>query len=440
MAKTLILDAQIVASGKVSRGSVLINDGRIYDIIPDGQQTPSADDVFDASGLLLFPGAIDAHVHFRDPGLTHKADMASESAAAVAGGVTTVMDMPNVKPQTTTVEELDTKLVRACTLMRTNFSAYIGATNDNLDQVLATDFRHVCGIKLFMGSSTGGMLVDSDDALRTLFRNAPALIAAHCEDESIIRKNSEAAKSAFGDETPWSQHPLIRSAEACLVSSSRAAQLAREAGARLHILHVTTAAELDLLDRGDNRLVTGEVCPAHLWFSDEDYDRLGSLIKCNPAVKSKADRGALRHAVAQGVISTIGTDHAPHTLAEKSGHTYWQTPSGMPMIEHSLPLMLRLADEGWWDYTTVAARMAEDVAELYHIADRGHIRVGQWADLALVKPQNHVVHGARYKCGWTPLEGLQLNHQVVRTYVSGQLAFADGFVFDRCGMLLDFLK
>ncbi len=424
---TLIRDAQIVADGKIRRGSVSIDsEGRIAGVYADGEALPTADETIDASDLYLFPGAIDDHVHFRDPGLTHKADMESESTAAILGGVTSVMDMPNTNPQTTSVEAWEAKMQSAKGRMRTNYAFYIGATNSNAEELLRADYTRVCGIKVFMGSSTGGMLVDSDDSLRKIFSEAPTLIAAHCEDEQIIRANSEAARAKYGDDVPWAQHAEIRSSRACYASSFRAAEMARETGARLHIMHITTASELDLLDDGPDRRITGEACPAHLWFHTEDYDALGPLVKCNPAVKTFADRNSLRMAVSCGIITTIGTDHAPHTLEEKTGHSYWQTPSGMPMIEHSLPLMLRLADEGWWNYATVAARMAEGVADLYGIEDRGHIRVGQWADIALVKKEPNVIGKVAYKCGWSPLKGIMLNHKVVRTYVSGKLVQKDG--------------
>lgn len=424
---TIIRDAQIVAEGKVTRGSVGINhEGRIHDVYADGAPLPEADVVVDAHDMFLFPGAIDDHVHFRDPGLTHKADMQTESTAAILGGVTSVMDMPNTNPQTTSVSAWQAKNDSAKGRMLTNYAFYIGATNDNADELLRADYSRVCGIKVFMGSSTGGMLVDSDSQLRKIFSEAPTLIAAHCEDEAIIKANSEAARAKFGDDVPWEQHAAIRSHQACLASSHRAAEMARETGARLHIMHITTLRELDLLDDGPNRKVTGEACPAHLWFHSEDYASLGPLIKCNPAVKTSADRDALRTAVSSGLITTIGTDHAPHTLAEKTGHTYWQTPSGMPMIQHSLALCLRMADEGWWSYPTVAARMAEGVADLYGIADRGRIRPGYWADLALVKKEPNVVGNVAYKCQWTPLKGVMLNHRVVQTYVNGKLVQENG--------------
>ncbi len=440
---TLILSPTIVSEGKIYHASVLIGeDGRIDDIISDGSPTPSAAKTIDAHDMLLFPGAIDAHVHFRDPGLTHKADMTSESAAAVSGGVTTVFDMPNTMPQTTTTEAWQEKMRSAQGRMHTNYSFYIGATNNNLGVLMHTDYSQICGIKLFMGSSTGGMLVDNDETLRQLFRNAPTIIAAHCEDESIIRANSELARQQYGDKVPWREHANIRSAEACIKSSAHAVSLAREAGARLHILHITTADELSLLDKGSigERRITGEACPAHLFFTNQDYDRLGPLIKCNPSVKTQHDRDALRQAVANKQITTIGTDHAPHALTEKNSKSYWHTPSGMPMIEHSLPLMLRLADEGCWNYTDVAACMAENVAELYGMKDRGYIRRGYFADLALVQKTDWTIENVRYKCQWTPLLNEKLHHKIVYTFVNGQIAYDNGNLATANGQAVEFLR
>lgn len=424
---TLIRDATIVADGMTRRGSVAIDaEGRIDSVYADGDVLPEADETVDAHDLYLLPGAIDDHVHFRDPGLTHKADMQTESAAAILGGVTSVLDMPNTNPQTTSVRAWEDKMASAAGRMRANYAFYMGATNDNAEELLRADYTKVCGIKVFMGSSTGGMLVDSDEQLRKIFTEAPTLIAAHCENEDIIRANSEAARAKYGDAVPWAEHAEIRSRRACYASSLLAAEMAVETGARLHILHITTKEEVDLLDEGPYRRITGEACPAHLWFHAEDYDSLGPLIKCNPAVKTFADRNALRMAVSSGIISTVGTDHAPHTLDEKTGHDYWHTPSGMPMIQHSLQIMLRLADEGWWDYPTVATRMAEGVADLYGIVDRGHIRAGQWADLALVRKRPMVIGSVAYKCQWSPLRGVMMNHSIERTYVNGRLAQKQG--------------
>ncbi|MBQ3635319.1 MAG: amidohydrolase family protein [Bacteroidales bacterium] len=424
MYSLLIANATVVSADGRRRASIAIDgEGRIADIVADGAPIPSAHEVIDAAELLVFPGVIDEHVHFRDPGLTHKADMVSESVAAIAGGVTTVFDMPNTAPQTTTVEAWEAKMRMAAGRMSTNYAFYLGATNDNIDELLRADYSKIPSVKLFMGSSTGGMLVDKEDTLSRLFRNSPALIAAHCEDEALVRLGLEQAKAKY-DKIPWRAHPEIRSEEACYRSSALAASLARETGARLHIMHLTTAREIELL--GEN--VTGEACIAHLWFTDEDYDRLGPLIKCNPSVKTEADRAALRKAVASGRISTVATDHAPHTLDEKTSRPYEFTPSGIPMIEHSLPLMLRMADEGHWDYETVARVMAESVADLYGLRERGHIRVGCYADLALVRRERWKVGDVHYKCGWSPVTGEEMSHRVVATVVSGKVVYRDGEV------------
>ena len=455
--KIVIRDAQVVSDGRMERKSVLIANGRISQLIADGQPVPEADEVVEAQDLVLMSGAIDDHVHFRDPGLTHKATMRSESAAAVAGGVTSVMDMPNTVPQTTTLEAWNAKMQQAQSDMLTNYAFYLGATNANSEELLRADYERVCGIKVFMGSSTGGMLVDNAQSLRKIFAEAPTLIAAHCEQEDIIKTNSQKAKERYGDRVPWNEHCAIRSAEACYASSSMAVQMARETGARLHIMHITSARELSLLDAGPIRRITGEVCPTHLWFSREDYDRLGPLVKCNPSVKTTEDREALRRALAEGLLTTVGTDHAPHTLEEKLGaegkalyHNalsklgnggigirlntesigtdYWHAPSGMPMIEFSVPMMLTLSDMGYWDVATVAQRMAEDVADLYGIEDRGKIREGFWADLTLVSHKPRRVESVRSLCGWSPLAGTELTWQVERTYVSGHLAYANNHV------------
>ena len=439
--RTFIRDAQVVNEGKTQKLSVLIDGEHIVAILPPYGPVPlGCDDVVDADGMILMPGAIDAHVHFRDPGLTHKADMSTESAAAVAGGVTTVMDMPNTNPQTVTAEALHNKFADAAGKMHTNYSFYVGATNSNIPELLRLDYTRICGIKLFLGSSTGNMLVNDATSLRSLFSEAPVIIAAHCEDESVIKANSERAKELYADAVPWREHANIRSAEACLRSATFAAGLAKKYGARLHIMHVSTADELSLLDDGAEPLVTGEACLAHILFTSDDFERLGPLIKCNPSVKTENDRRALREAVADGRIATVGTDHAPHTLAEKTGHSYWQTPSGMPMIQHSLLAMLKLADEGWWSYAVVAERMAHAPARIYRIDGRGFIRPGYKADLVLLRPQSQVVGTTLYKCGWTPLLGDALNHVVERTYVSGRLAYANGEVLPGYGQELKFIR
>ncbi len=431
--RILIKDVQLVNEGATRRASVLIEDEYIKAILPVSAQV-DADVVIREKDCLLLPGAIDDQVHFREPGLTHKADIQSESRAAVAGGVTTFMDMPNTVPNTTTVEALEQKYERAAQTSVANYSFYIGATNDNLAEVTSVDYRKVCGIKVFMGSSTGNMLVDNDKALAALFEAHPALIATHCEDEQTIQRNLAEAKAKYADSPniPWRLHSQIRSAEACFLSSQKAAMLARKYGARLHILHLSTAQEIALLDTGalSDRHVTGEACVHYLLFSDADYDTLGERIKWNPAIKTAADRDALRKAVAEGVIPVVATDHAPHTCGEKFGNDFFSTPSGGPMVQHSLPMMLDLAAEGLWSYETVAQRMAHNPAELFQIERRGFIREGYFADLVMVRKQDWTVpdDNVLYKCQWSPLNGRTLHHHVVRTFVNGKIAYEHGYV------------
>lgn len=431
--RILIKDVQLVNEGATRRASVLIEDEYIKAILPVSAQV-DADVVIREKDCLLLPGAIDDQVHFREPGLTHKADIQSESRAAVAGGVTTFMDMPNTVPNTTTVEALVQKYERAAQTSVANYSFYIGATNDNLAEVTSVDYRKVCGIKVFMGSSTGNMLVDNDKALAALFEAHPALIATHCEDEQTIQRNLAEAKAKYADShnIPWRLHSQIRSAEACFLSSQKAATLARKYGARLHILHLSTAQEIALLDTGAlaDRHVTGEACVHYLLFSDADYDTLGERIKWNPAIKTAADRDALRKAVAEGVIPVVATDHAPHACGEKFGNNFFSTPSGGPMVQHSLPMMLDLAAEGLWSYETVAQRMAHNPAELFQIERRGFIREGYFADLVMVRKQDWTVtdDNVLYKCKWSPLNGRTLHHQVVRTFVNGKIAYEHGYV------------
>lgn len=428
--RTLIKDIEIVNEGTRCQGSVLIIDDTIAQITY-GTDYPEADVVIDGQGKMLLPGVIDDQVHFREPGLTHKGDISSESAAAVAGGVTSYMEMPNTKPQTTTIEALEDKYRRAAEVSVANYSFYIGATNDNLDTVKQIDYSRVCGIKLFMGSSTGNMLVDNEDALNRLFTEAPAIITAHCEDEATIKANNEKYRNTYGDNVPWRCHGEIRSAEACYKSSAKAAELARKHGARLHILHLSTAEETTLLDRGpiEQRKITGEACVHHLWFDDSHYDQRGALIKWNPAIKSAHHRDALRKAVADGTICVVATDHAPHTLDEKGG-TYFNTPSGAPMVQHSLITMLELADQQCWSVETVVDRMCHAPAQLFGIQKRGYIREGYKADLVIVERKPYTVERAniKYKCGWSPIENTTFGYSVHSTYVNGQLAYANGQV------------
>lgn len=427
----LIKNATIVNEGQSKRGSVLINDNGLIERIIWGETSESAEEIIDAEGLLLLPGVIDDQVHFREPGLTHKADIESESHAAVAGGVTSYMEMPNTKPTTTTEEALEWKYSRAAEVSTANYSFWIGATNDNLDTIKSIDYSKVCGIKLFMGSSTGNMLVDNEETLNRLFSEAPCLIATHCEDEETIKRNMAIYREKYGEEVPMRCHAEIRSAEACYKSSAKAAELARKNNARLHILHISSAQEIDLLDDGplSERKITGEVCAHHLWFSDEDYEKLGARIKWNPSIKTKTDRDALREAVRTGRIAVVATDHAPHTIDEKS-QPYFSCPSGGPLVQFSLPTMLTLANRGNWSIETVVDQMCHRPAELFQISKRGYVREGYYADLVLVKKKPMVVSQdiIQSKCKWSPLEGATLDYAVEQTFVNGQSVYADGKV------------
>lgn len=428
--KRLISNIEIINEGQRFVGSVVINNDLIEAIVPGVSHDIDADEVVDGRGKILIPGAIDDQVHFREPGLTQKADIASESRAAVAGGVTSFMEMPNTKPQTTTIEALNDKYARGAASSLANYSFYIGATNDNLDVIKSVDYTNVCGIKLFMGSSTGNMLVDNEETLSELFKAAPAIITAHCEDESTIKANLASYKEKYGDNVPWNCHGEIRSAEACYKSSAKAAALARKFGARLHILHLSTADEIALLDKGPHseRKVTGEVCVHHLWFSDADYEEKKQWIKWNPSIKFASHRDALRKAVLEGDIEVVATDHAPHTVEEKTGGNYFTTPSGAPFVQHSLVTMLEMADRGFWDYQKVVDMMCHKPAELFNVAQRGFIRVGYKADLVIIEKAKWTVNKSNilYKCGWSPVEGTTFANRVYQTYVNGNLVYDNG--------------
>lgn len=378
----------------------------------------------DLHGAYVFPGVIDDHVHFRQPGLTHKGDIASESAAALRGGVTSFMDMPNTRPQTLTQALLQQKYDMAAQSSLVNYSFYMGCSEDNMDEVLATEADKVCGIKLFLGSSTGNMLVKDPQYLRTLFEEAPALIAVHCEDEEIISRNTIRFKEKYGVDAPFSVHPQIRTEEACFKSSSMAASLARRYGTRLHILHISTRKELSLLDDG---LISGEVCANYLWFSQEDYEKETWRIKCNPAVKTASDREALRHAVKNGKVN-VGTDHAPHTLQEKD-RPYFECPSGTPGVQHGLPLMLELAYRGVFTLPEVAEALCHRPARIFGLRGRGFLRTGYAADLTVVDPREAWTvdtGNIAYACGWSPLQNQTLHGKVHMTFVNGMLVYRDG--------------
>ena len=426
----VIRNARIVNEGRIIEGDVLIKNGRIEKVGGTIEVTGNAREI-DAKGCYLLPGAIDDQVHFREPGLTHKGEIYTEAKAAVAGGITSYMEVPNTVPQATTQALLEEKYQRAAVCSLANYSFFMGTTNHNLEEVLRTDPKNVCGIKIFMGSSTGDMLVDNESVLESVFSQAPVLIATHCEDESTIKANLEAARATYGELVPPSQHPVIRSAEACYLSSSFAVQLAKKHGTRLHVLHISTARETFLFQNDiplEQKKITSEACIHHLWFTDHDYLSKGNLIKWNPAVKSAADREEIRKAVLDNRIDVIATDHAPHTKEEKAA-PYFKAPSGGPLVQHALVAMLDFVHEGWISIERVVEKMAHAPAVLFQIADRGFIREGYMADMVLVDlNQEWSVSPANilYKCGWSPFEGHTFKSKVLKTFVNGELVYDDG--------------
>lgn len=428
MKRTWIKNARIVNEGKTLHGSVVIEGEVIAEVLAeDTAPTEPCQEIIDAKGALLIPGVIDDHVHFRDPGLTHKADMHTESKAAAAGGVTSFMDMPNTTPQTTSIEALNAKFADAATKSVINYSFYFGATNNNADLLPTLDKSRVCGVKLFMGASTGNMLVDRMEVLRKVFANAGMLIATHCEEQSIINANTAAFKEKYGDDPDIKYHPLIRSAEACMYSSSLAIRLAKETNARLHILHISTAGELNLFEDKPlgEKQITAEACISHLYFHDKDYKTLGTRIKCNPSIKTLEDRDSLRKALSTNRIDVIGTDHAPHLLKEKEGGAL-KAVSGMPMIQFSLVAVMELVREGVLSLEQLVQKMCHAPAELYNIERRGYIRPGYQADLVLVNPDYEWTVTADCvlsKCGWSPMEGQQFHARVEKTFVNGTLVY-----------------
>lgn len=433
MKRTWIKNARIVNEGKIFHGSIVIENEVIAEVLAE-ETVPSqpCGEIIDAKGYYLMPGVIDDHVHFRDPGLTHKADIHTESTAAAAGGVTSFMDMPNTTPQTTTLEALNAKFADAATKSIVNYSFYFGATNTNADVLPTLDKSRVCGVKLFMGASTGNMLVDRMEVLRKVFANAGMLIAAHCEEQSIISANTTAFKEKYGEDPDIKYHPQIRSAEACAYSSSLAIRLAKENNARLHILHISTAQELDLLEDKplSEKKITAEACVSHLYFYDKDYETLKGRIKCNPSIKTSEDRNALRKALSTNLIDVIGTDHAPHLLKEKEGGAL-KAVSGMPMIQFSLVAIMELVREGILSIEQLVQKMCHAPAELYNIERRGYIRPGYQADLVLVNPDHEWTVTADCvlsKCGWTPMEGQKFHTRVEKTFVNGDLVYSDNKV------------
>jgi len=431
MASLVLRNAEIINEGRRFHADVLIRDGRIERIgaVPAGA---AYDQEYDLTGKLLVPGLIDDQVHFREPGLTHKACIASEARAAVAGGVTSFMEMPNTNPPAVTLEELEKKYAIGAATSVANYSFFLGATNTNLEVVKSMDPRRICGVKVFMGSSTGDMLVDREATLEGIFRHSPAIILTHCEDTPRIKAAEAVAKAKWGEDVPAAEHPNLRDTEACYASSSLAAGLARRHDARLHILHITTAKELGLFSAAPlkGKRLTAEACVHHLWFSDADHARLGHQIKCNPAIKTAADRDAVRAAVASGVIDVIATDHAPHTWEEKS-QTYFKAPSGLPLIQHPLLILMDLARQGAFTLETAIQRACHAPAILFGVQQRGYIREGYWADLVVVdpaKPQPVTKAGLLYQCGWSPFEGHTFGSSIERTFVNGVCVYENGQV------------
>ncbi|MBN2765192.1 MAG: dihydroorotase [Paludibacteraceae bacterium] len=435
MSKQFIKNATIINDGRTYTGSVLVENELIVSVTEGDYQNeiPDNTQVIDASGKILIPGVIDDQVHFRDPGLTHKGDIYSESRAAVAGGITSFMDMPNTMPLTTTVEALENKYLMGGDKAFANFSFYMGATNNNLDELRKVDPRTVCGVKVFMGSSTGNMLVDNKETLSGIFAEVPMLIATHCEDEATIQQNKAHYTALYGIDLPIKYHPLIRNAEACYRSSSFAVELASKYNARLHVLHISTEKEMELF-RNDIPLIqkniTAEICVHHLWFSDADYEKYGNRIKWNPAVKAESDRLALIEALKTDKIDVVATDHAPHLLREKEGSCL-KAASGGPLVQHSLVAMLQMVRNGVFSYEKVIQKMCHAPADLFRIDRRGYIRPGYFADLVLVDPESEWTvnqDNILYKCAWSPFESSTFNHKVTNTWVNGQHVYNNGIV------------
>lgn len=427
----LIQGATLVNENKIFNADLRIEGDKIGEISSNGLTARDNEKVIDANGLYLIPGMIDDQVHFREPGLTHKANIYTEAKAAVAGGITSFMEMPNTVPNTLTQELLEEKYSVASNNSLANYSFFMGASNDNIEEVLKTDVKNVCGVKVFMGSSTGNMLVDEEEVLDKIFRNSPTLIATHCEDEATIRKNIADAKAKYGEDVPMELHPIIRNEEACYKSSSKAVELAKKHNSRLHVLHISTAKELELFRNdialGEKR-ITAEACIHHLWFTNENYRDKGSLIKWNPAVKSFSDRNAIRKAVKDNRIDVIATDHAPHTLEEKS-NSYFNAPSGGPLVQHALPALFELYKQNVFTLEEIVNKTSHSLAECFQIKSRGYLREGYFADLVLVDLNaNETVtkESLHYKCGWSPFEGTQFSSKIKKTFVSGNLVYNNG--------------
>lgn len=428
MHTVLIKNAKIVNEGRIFEGDVLIRDEFIAAIGPNISPKSADCQIVDAEGNYLIPGAIDDQVHFREPGLTHKGDIASESRAAIAGGITSFIEQPNTVPNAVTQELLEQKYQIASQASYANYSFMMGGTNDNLEELLKTNPKNVAGIKLFLGSSTGNMLVDDQQTLEKIFSSTKMLIAVHCEDEATIKANLAQYKAQFGDDIPVECHHLIRSAEACYLSSSKAIELAKKTGARLHVFHLSTAKEMELFTNNiplEEKQITAEVCVHHLWFTDADYKTKGNFIKWNPAIKTAEDRDALWKALLDGTIDVIATDHAPHTLEEKS-RKYPEAPSGGPLVQHALVAMFEAHHQGKITVEKIVEKMAHNPAKIFKIEKRGFIKEGYYADLAIVNaglPWSVKKENIFYKCGWSPFEGTTFKSRVTHTFVNGQLAY-----------------
>lgn len=443
MSKILLVNATLVNEGRIFESDILLDGDRIASI-DTGLSAGSADEVIDVQGCHVLPGLIDDQVHLREPGLTHKATIASESRAAICGGVTSFMEMPNTSPPTTDRAALVDKYARAAGRSFANFAFYLGATNDNLEELQRVTSADACGIKIFMGASTGNMLVDDHDVLEKIFANAALLVATHCEDSPTIRANEERFRQRFGEDVPISAHPEIRSAEACYKSSSFAVELAKRHATRLHVLHLTTARELELFDPGpvETKHITAEVCVHHLWFDESRYADQGARIKCNPAIKTAEDRDGLIRGVQQDLIDVIATDHAPHTRQEKE-QTYFKAPAGLPLIQHSLQMLLQQYHGGVFTLEEIVTKVAHNPARLFRVVDRGFLREGYYADLVVVdlsRPYDVTPETLLYKCGWSPLEGVTFSSSIVATVVNGAVVFKDGVILDEPrGRALEFL-
>lgn len=429
MSKRIIRNARLVNEGKIQEADILIDKERISRI--DSSISGQYDDEFDAQGKLVIPGIIDDQVHFREPGLTHKADIASESRAAAAGGVTSFMEMPNTKPTATTQERLQEKYDIAERTSTVNYSFFMGASNENIEEVLKTNRENVCGVKVFMGSSTGNMLVDNEDTLNNIFSKVDMLIATHCEDEATIRRNHQMIIEKHGEHIDATYHPIIRNTEGCVLSSSLAVDLAKKHGARLHILHISTADEIELFNNSlplKDKKITAEVCVHHLSFDSSQYPELGNKIKCNPAIKSPKDRLALIEGLKNGYFDVIATDHAPHTAEEKS-QAYIKAPSGLPLVQHSLTMMMDFYHRKELTMEFIISKMCHAPAELFRVRDRGYLREGYFADLAIVDPEFSWTidkSNIEYKCGWSPLEGREFKGKVMSTMVNGEWVYENG--------------